>query len=85
MLNWYKELKHKTTNAFNKIQFISTNLLRVYAPGCHPKEVSPINGIQAQYAKLGTHCPQLSDKNIKILKVTKLTNIKLKSFDTKTT
>ena len=39
----------------------SINLLHVSAPGCHPQEVFPINGIQAQHTKLGTHCPQWND------------------------
>ena len=46
---------HQPTNAFNKIQFMtSIYLLHVLAPGCQPQGVFQIKGIQAQHAKLGT-------------------------------
>ena len=47
----------------------SINLLYVSALGCHQRFLIfffQIRGIEAQRTKLGTHCPQWNDKNIKI-------------------
>jgi hypothetical protein len=47
-----------TTNALNKIQFMtSIGLLHVSAAGCHPGEVFKNKGINEQHANLGTPSP----------------------------
>jgi hypothetical protein len=76
------QLIHQPTNELNKTQFMThINLLLVSALACHPREIFPLIGIQAQHANPRIRHTKQNNENIKILKYINSISIKLRRYN----